>query len=627
MRQNSSDQYATFTNHHLERQVIRRRILFAVLIVLCMAAGLGSRYYYLQIRLHQEFVTQSDRNRIQIQPVAPTRGLIYDRTGQLLAYNRPSFRLSVIPEYAENLPERLAQLQTLIDISATDIERFQKALKRARAPFQPVPLKLDLSESQIAKIAVNEHRLPGVEVEAELARYYPYGALLAHTLGYVGRINEREQSSFDEDAKKAYSATFTMGKTGVEKFYERELLGEVGSRFIETNAHGRALRVLKQSAPKPGQHLTLHLDLQLQRVAVEALGQSRGAVALLDVRSGGVLALASTPSFDPNLFVTGISYSDYTRLNKDPDIPLYNRFMQAQYPPGSTLKPMLALGGLQTGVVTPQTAIFDPGFYQLPNTERLYRDWKKGGHGGQVNLKQAVAESCDTYFYDLAVKMGIDRMHPLGAQFGLGQKSGIDLPNERAGLWPSKDWKKHARRLPWFPGDSLNVSIGQGDVLTTPLQLAVMTATLANRGKRFEPKLVKAIGDNPVEPKAVSTYEADARHWQTVNEAMKEVVHGLRGTAKGINKGLVYTIAGKTGTAQVVGIAQNEEYDRNKISERNRDHALFIAFAPVEAPEVAIAVMIENGEHGSSAAAPVARKVFDAWFARDDLRAQVNTLK
>jgi penicillin-binding protein 2 len=607
-------------SHSHERRLIQRRLGVSFGVVAVLLGILIYRYYDLQIIQHQDFVTRSDRNRIQVQPVAPTRGLIFDRNGILLADNRPSYRLSVIVERAPQLDELLTTLGKIIPVSEADIDRFNKIKNRDRSPYQPIPLRLDLSEEEIAKISVNEYRLPGVEVEAELVRYYPHGELLAHTIGYVGRINEQELLSFDEQGLEDYSATYSIGKIGIEKQYERALLGKVGSQFMETNAHGRSLRVLKREDPVPGDDVYLYLDLHLQRAAHDALAGWRGALVALDVKTGGVVAMASTPSFDPNLFVTGISYQDYNALNRSQDLPLYNRTIQAQYPPGSTLKPMLGLGGLESELITPETRISDPGFYQISEGERLYRDWKKWGHGTKVDLYQAIVESCDTFFYQLSLRLGIDRMHPIGAHFGLGEQTGIDIPNERSGLWPSREWKKHYRRLPWYPGDSLNVSIGQGDVLTTPLQLAVMTATFANRGVRFEPHLVKQVGDQIIAAKSTDVVEAKPDNWQYVTAAMTAVVHGRHGTAKGISHDLSYKIAGKSGTAQVIGIAQDTEYDKDKIAQRNWDHALFIAFAPADAPEIALAVVIENGESGSNAAAPVARKVFDSWFKIESAR-------
>ena len=619
---NRQSENRNFKDHHTESRLFGSRVMVSFLGVATLFSILIYRYYDLQIVNYDHYVTRADSNRIQVQPIPPTRGLIYDRNGLLLAENRPSYTLSVVKERTENLDNTLDTIAELITLDKEDRNAFYKGLKQRRRPYEAVPLRYRLTEDEIAKIAVNEYRLKGVEVEAQLVRYYPYGDLFAHTLGYVGRINERELSSFDEETDRRYSGTHSIGKIGVEKFYESALLGEVGSQHIEANAHGRVLRVLDRIDPVPGQDLHLYLDIKLQTAATAALEGARGAVVAIDVNTGGVLALVSAPSFDPNLFVTGISYSDYKALNESSDLPLYNRAIQGQYPPGSTLKPMLGLGGLEDGVITPAWEIRDPGYYQLDKGERFYRDWKKWGHGNHVDLRQAIIESCDTFFYDLSVKMGIDRMYPVGAAFGLGEKTQIDIPNERGGLWPSRDWKKAARGLPWFPGDSLNVSIGQGDVLTTPLQLGVMASVLASRGVLHTPRLVKQVGEQQTEAEAVRSYRASEENWNYVTSAMQGVIHGRHGTAKIIAKGANYHIAGKTGTAQVIGIAQDEEYDRDKVHARNRDHALFIAYAPVENPEIAVAVIVENGEHGSSTAAPVARKVFDAWFSIEAVRKQ-----
>lgn len=599
---------------HTEAQLFASRVAVAFLGVLALFAILAYRFYDLQLNNYQHYATRADSNRIQVQPVPPTRGLIYDRNGILLADNRPSYTLSIVKERTADLERTLDKVAALIAVEDTDRNAFYKGLNQRRRPLEPVPLRYRLTEEEIATIAVNEYRLEGVEVEATLVRYYPFGELFAHTLGYVGRINDRELSGFDDDTDRRYSGTHSIGKMGIEKQYESILLGEVGSQHVEANAHGRVLRVLERVDPVPGQDLHLNIDIKLQLTAAQALAGARGAVVAIDVATGGVLALVSAPSFDANLFVTGISYNDYKELSESLDLPLFNRAIQGQYPPGSTLKPIIGLGGLDSGVTTKERQIRDPGFYRLENSSHRYRDWKKWGHGNNVDLRQAIVESCDTYFYDLAVRMGIDQMHPVGAAFGLGEQTGIDMPNERAGLWPSREWKRDARRLPWFPGDSLNVSIGQGDVLTTPLQLGVMTSVLASRGQLRVPQLVKKIGSQPAISPVKSRYQSSAENWDFINASMEDVVHGAKGTAKVIAKGADYRIAGKTGTAQVVGIAQGEEYDREKVRERNRDHALFVAYAPAHAPEVAVAVIIENGEHGSSAAAPVARRVFDTWF-------------
>lgn len=609
-----TDDHSQFKDHKREALIYAKRAIVSLLLVVALFSVLMVRFYNLQVVHYQDYNTRADSNRIQLQPAPPTRGLIFDRNGNLLVDNRPSFTLTIVKERTKDIEATIDNVAALIDVEEDDRKNFFRALRQRRRPYEPVPLRYRLTEDEIAKIAVNEYQLEGVEVEAQLVRHYPYGPLFAHTIGYVGQISERELQNFTVDEYQRYNGTRTIGKIGLEKFYESELLGEVGSEQVEVNAHGRVLRVLDRLDPNPGKDLYLHMDLHMQQVGAEALAGERGAVVAIDIKTGGVLALVSAPSFDSNLFVTGISFKDYRELNESKDLPLFNRTIQGQYPPGSTLKPMLGVGALQSGVVTPEWTIRDPGWYQLENDERFYRDWKKWGHGKHVDLRQAVIESCDVYFYDLAVKMGIDRMHPVGVDFGLGERTGIDIPNERAGLWPSRPWKKGARGLPWFPGDSLNVSIGQGDVLATPLQLAVMAAALGSRGEQRRPQIVSRIGGDMIPPHEVHHWQADDKNWDYINDAMKGVVHSARGTAKIIAKDLPYTIAGKTGTAQVIGIAQDEEYDRDKIHARNRDHALFIAYAPVEDPEVAVAVIVENGEHGSSAAAPVARKVLDAWF-------------
>jgi penicillin-binding protein 2 len=602
-------------DHHNEARIFTRRLILSVVAIVLLLLVLIFRFYNLQITKHEEYATQSDRNRIQVQSISPNRGLIYDRNGKLLADNRASYTLNIINEQVNDMAGTISILDDLVTFREGEREKFHKRLKQRRRPFEPVPIRFRLTEAEIARIAVNEYRLPGVQVDAELVRDYPLGELLAHSVGYAGRINEKELSGFDEETFRRYSGTYTIGKIGLEKRYEDELLGEVGYQYVETNARGRVLRVLERIDPVPGKNLQLYIDADIQQVAFESLGDHRGAVVALDIKTGGVLAIASTPSFDPNLFVTGISYKDYNALNKSKDLPLFNRTIQGQYPPGSTLKPMLGLGGLHHRVVDPSYTVHDPGYYQLEGEDRLYRDWKKRGHGNRIDLRTAITQSCDVYFYDLAYRMGIDSMHKFGLQFGLGSKTGIDIPSERRGLWPSRDWKRDNKSLPWFPGDSLNVGLGQGFVLTTPLQLATMTSTLARKGKFIAPKLVRSVGEESL-PALVRmpTDQISDENWGYVFKSMEDVVHGLRGTAQGIRRGIKYRMGGKTGTAQVVGIAQDAEYDSEALLERQRDHALFIAIAPIDAPEIAVAVIVENGEHGSSTAAPVARKVIDVYM-------------
>lgn len=585
------------------------RLLFTLLVVLIMAGVLLWRYYHLQVLEHEGLVTLSDRNRVLVEPMPPTRGLIYDRNGVLLADNRPSFNLSIVKERAGDLDTLIAELDQLVGVSEVELERFQKQMQRRRRPYEPVPLKVNLDEREQGVLAVNEYRLPGVEVTVQLLRHYPLGPEMSHVLGYVGRINDQEIQDLDP---VRYSGTLVVGKTGLEKFYEDELLGQVGYQTVETNARGRVMRQLEQTAPEPGKDLHLYLDSRLQHVAFESLAGERGAVVAIEVATGGVLAMASAPSFDANEFVTGISVESYRALLDSPDRPLFDRVLQGQYPPGSTVKPIYGLAALQSGTISQDYRIYDPGFYQLKNDERKYRDWKKGGHGSRIYLSDAIIQSCDTFFYDVGVKMTIDTMALYGTRFGLGQKTGLDMPSERAGIMPSRPWKRAAKGIAWYPGDTVNTSIGQGYTLATPMQLAVATSRLASRGEIRSPQLVRK--QHSIPPPA-GIIKASENNWNYVHTAMQEVVHGLRGTAKGINKGLNYHIAGKTGTAQVVGIKQDEEYDAEKVAKRNRDHALFIAFAPVENPRIAVSVLVENGEHGSSTAAPVARKLIDAYMA------------
>lgn len=606
-----------FKDHHREERIFIARTVFTAAVILLLTGILVVRFYSLQVTHHEDYVTQSDRNRVHVLPIPPTRGLIFDRNGELLAENRASYTLSIVNERVRDLGETLQVVAELVEVSATDIEKFNDQLRQKRRPFDPVPLRYNLTEAEIARLAVNEFRLDGVEVHAQLVRNYTHGELFAHTLGYVGRINEKELSGFDEDTYQKYSGTHSIGKIGLERQYEQDLLGDVGYQNVETNARGRVLRVLDSRDPKPGKDLVLHLDAKLQGVAHAALDKRRGAVVAIDVATGGVLAAVSAPSFDANLFVTGISFKDYRRLNQSRDLPLFNRFLQGQYPPGSTVKPVVGMAGLHYNVVTPQDTIYDPGFYQLKKGDRLYRDWKRRGHGPKVDLLQAIAESCDTYFYDLGHNLGIDRMHEFGSLFGLGELSQIDIPSERRGLWPSREWKRGARGLAWYPGDSLNVAIGQGDVLATPVQLAVMVATLASRGKLFRPHFVASVGGQSIEPSLAGLVEAEDHTWDFILKAMHEVVHGVHGTAKSIAKGANFEMAGKTGTAQVVAIAQGEEYDSEALSERNRDHALFVGYAPFDDPKIAVAVILENAE-SSGQSAIIARQVFDEWINRGD---------
>lgn len=611
-------------DHNSEARVFLNRVWFVSFAVFAMLGVLIARYYNLQVVHHEDYATQSDRNRIHVQPIAPTRGLIYDRNGILLAENRASYTLSLTKELVPDMPATLDLLASIIEVSPADLEKFQNSLAQRRRPFEAVPLRYQLSEEEIARLAVNEYRLEGVEVEAQLVRHYPFGDLLAHSIGYVGRINDRELAAFDEVEYERYRGTFSIGKIGLERQYEDLLLGKVGYQNVETNARGRVLKELERDDPQPGQDLHLYLDVEVQRAAMEALGDQRGAAVAVDVRTGGVLAIASTPSFDPNLFVTGISFEDYRALNESIDTPLFDRALRGQYPAGSTLKPMLALAGLHTGHLTADHTIYDNGFFRLPGDTRRYRDHISWGHGKAVGLREAIAESCNTFYYDLAHRMTIDNIHPFGTHFGLGQRTGIDLPGERPGIWPSRQWKRETRGEAWYPGDTLNVGVGQGFVSITPIQLAVMTATLASRGERRKPQLVQFLRDgeqsklqsNP----AIDRIAVAEAHWKQVLQGMEDVIHGAKGTARRISKGLEYRMAGKTGTAQIVAMAQDEVYDIESVAKRKRDQALFVGFAPVQDARIAVGVIVENGEHGSTTAAPIARAIMDAFFASERRR-------
>jgi penicillin-binding protein 2 len=599
-----------------EVAIHRGRILVASVAVLAAVATLLYRYYDLQIVSYQQFLTQSERNRVRLEALAPTRGLIYDRKGRLLASNEPSQSLAVVVERAGSLPALFERLDALVGLEDDELERFQERRRRSR-PYDAVPLKLRLTDQEVAVIGVHRHSLPGVTIEAQLTRAYPEGNLLAHVVGYVGRINQQEANRIQAEA---YRGTYHIGKVGLEKRYEQVLLGQVGNQNIEANAHGRVLRVLDREPPTPGANLDLFLDLELQRVAYEALGEQRGAVVALDPRNGGVLALVSKPGFDGNLFVNGISSARYAALRDSPDTPLLNRAVQGQYPPGSTVKPMLALAGLELGLITPETTVPDPGWYRIPGDSRRYRDWilriRGTGHAPEVDMRMAIAESCDVYYYDLARLMGIDTLAEGLAPYGFGATTGIDITSEQPGILPNRDWKRRKLGQPWYPGETLSVGIGQGYMLATPLQLASAAMILANRGVAYRPSVVRQVAGQPVPREPLRVVQASPEHWSAVVAAMMDVVHHPSGTAAAINRDLPYTIAGKTGTSQVIGIAQDAVYDEEAIDARHRNHGWFLAFAPVDRPKIAIAVLAENGG-GSSAAYPVARKVMDAWLAEN----------
>ena len=602
-----------FSDPARERRIFARRLIFSMFIMLVMGLTLISRYVDLQVNQFQDFATDSDNNRVHVRPAAPTRGVIYDRNGEILADNRPTSNLSIIRERADDLDQLINKVGSLITLTDNDITRFYSRLKR-RKPFEATPLKFNLTEKEQAILAVNQHILDGTKISAKLTRFYPKRDLFTHVLGYVGRINDRESNIINAIN---YSGTDTIGKIGIEKFYEESLLGEVGSDHVETNARGRVMRVIDHVSPVAGNDLILHLDSRLQQVAYEAFSGERGSLVAIEIETGGVLAMVSAPSYDANPFVSGISQKAYDALLNSVDKPMINRSIRGQYPPGSTIKPLFGLIGLQSQSITTETKIEDPGYFLMEGIERPWRDHnsERGGHGKGVDLAKAIIESCDVFFYKMGLKIGIDTLAISSQAFGLGKKTNIDLPGERSGIMPSRIWKKNARGASWFDGDTINVSIGQGFMLTTPLQLAVMTASIASRGNLIQPQIVKSINgvENPT-IKVTESSEISDKYWNYIHESMRDVVHSNRGTARGINKGLTYNIAGKTGTAQVISINASDEYDRSKISERQWDHALFVAFAPAEDPKIAVALIVENGEHGSSAAAPIARTVIDTYI-------------
>ena len=592
------------------------RAFSAAVIVGILALLLIGRLVHLQIVKLQHFTTLSENNRVKIVPIAPTRGLIFDRRGEVLAQNLPAYSLEVVPEVVEDVDALIADLREIIEIGDEDEEAFLVALTRKRH-FEKVPLRLRLEDREVARFAVNRHRFPGVDVVARLTRSYPLGALGGHLVGYVGRINKHDLDRIDQ---ADYRGTSHIGKTGVEASFEDWLHGKAGYQRVETNAQGRILRVLERHDPVPGRNLYLAMDARLQRTAEAALGDENGAIVALDPVTGAVLAMASSPGVDPNLFASGIDPETYRALQRSPDRPLFNRAVNGQYPPGSTIKPFVGLAGLERGIGHARGKSWCPGWFSLPGRKHRYRDWKKQGHG-RIGLHDAIVQSCDVYFYELALALGIDRMHRYLSSFGFGERTGIDLKGESRGLAPSRAWKRDARGQSWFPGETLITGIGQGYMLATPLQLASATATISMQGVRVRPRVV----DRAVEPVSGDAEEfetkaaapvrlLEAANWERIIEAMTGVVHGPRGTARRINEDISYRMAGKTGTAQVFTVRQNEEYDARKLDKKLHDHGLFIAFAPAEQPRIAVAVVVENGGSGSGAAAPLARLVIDTYL-------------
>lgn len=601
----------------LEAKIFTRRLLIGAFFVVILAALLTSRLAWLQILAFDHYSDLALQNRVKMSPLAPSRGLIYDRNGVLLAENVPSYNLEITPEEIDDLPEMLSNLKNLLVISDEDLVRFNKQVARSPA-FASIPLLTNLSDEQVAGFEVSRHEFAGVEVIATLQRNYPESELLAHLLGYVGRINEKELKSIDP---VNYRGTTHIGKLGVEKQYEALLHGQSGIQSREVNSHGRPIRVLDEARPTEGDSIVLTIDRDLQRIAFDALGDESGAIIALEPATGEVLAMVSRPSFDPNLFVHGISTKQYRALTEDKETPLLNRTIQGQYPPGSTIKPLTALAGLENNIIDPDTKYFARPFYQIQGQKRKYRDWKRSGHGW-VDMVSALAVSSDVYFYDLAHRMGIDKMTEMYAQFGMGSVTGLDQPGELTGILPSRAWKKKRYNIAWYPGETLIVGIGQGYMLTTPLQLATFTSCIAMRGDCREPHLLKTqlskeSGKQDVTTEGWKIELKNERNWDTIIEGMTSVMHAPIGTGRRSAAGAKYRIAGKTGTAQVFSLGEDERYNADELSRDLHDHALFVAFAPAENPEIVVAVIVEHGGGGSRTAAPLARRVLDGWLAKE----------
>ena len=607
-----------------EKVVFKSRVIFSAIIMLLITLILIVRLFNLQVTKHDYYLEEALGNQMQNLPITPIRGDILDRNGKILATNEFSYILTITPEKVTNLNETLIGLEISDLITYDDIKKFNKKLSRFKK-FHTIPLKFNLSESSVASFLV-ENQLPGVEVEPYFHRVYPYGESSAHLIGYVSSMSKADKGIYD---KKNYNGTNFVGKTGIEKQYEKLLHGQSGIKQIERNVAGRIVDTKIITPSIAGQDIYLNIDIDLQLKAESLLGDSRGVIALINVKDGSILSLVSTPSYNPNWFVNGISVERYNELSNNEDLPLFDRSIKGLYPPGSTIKPMVALAGLELNNITIKDSTFCPGYYKLNNYSRKFNDWKRTGHG-KVDVIEAIAQSCDVFFYDLAFNMGIDQIHDSLSYFQFGKKTGIDLPGELGGILPSREWKKINKDEPWYRGETLITGIGQGFMTTSPLQLALATAAIANKGQLLMPQVMmhsqSKNGDLFEEQNLKSNQIPikDINNWELIIEAMKQTVYGKFGTAKRLNNKLKYSLAGKTGTAQVFGLDPEEEYIAENIEEKLRDHALFTGFAPIEDPQVAIAIIVENAGSGSSKAAPLARELLDEYFIKNPV--ELNTL-
>ncbi|WP_158968393.1 penicillin-binding protein 2 [Paraglaciecola sp. L3A3] len=603
-------------DHTAEANLFARRAVIGLLSVFFMIAMVLSNLYYLQVTKYEDYQTRSNGNRIKVLPVAPNRGLIYDRNGVLLAENRPVFSLQVVPEEITDLEKTLKELQKLLSLDADDIEDFHKDRKRIRR-FKPVTLLNRLNQQEVALFSANQHKFPGVSVEARLARYYPYKAALTHVLGYVAKIDKKDLQKLTEAGFEAnYAATYDIGKRGIEKYHEELLHGSVGYQEVEVNSQGRIIRTLNFSPPTPGQDIVLNIDVELQLEAEKQFAGKRGTVVAMDPNDGGILALYSSPSYDPNLFVHGISSKNYKKLLVS-SRPLFNRATQGQYPPASTVKPLLALVGLEEKVITPESRIYDNGKFNLKNVTRTWRDHNIWGHGW-VDVTRAIEVSCDIFFYDMAYKLGIDRISEGMYKFGFGDYTGIDLHEEADGFMPNRGSVRAQYNRAWYHGDTINLGIGQSYWTVTPVQQVQALSTLVNKGKRIIPQVIrgkmvdKKIIQQPIKERRPIDIKNEY-NWDVVLDAMYGTVN-RKGSARKAFVGAHYISAGKTGTAQLVTIAQDEKYDASKLSKENHDNAMYVGYAPYDKPQMTISIVLENAGHGGAEAAPIARKIMDNFF-------------